>query len=173
MTWRQVDALERIYELRTFEEEVIGTLRWDRELRSSAVAECSKGAWRFQRYGLLRSRVVVRELDSESDVAVLRMNWKGGGALQISGGRRYHWSNASLWDSSWAFSTDSGDLLLGISTRLARARPHAELRVEPGAASLQDLDLLVLLSGYLQALITDDLAAVLEAAVTASGPEDQ
>ena len=163
MSWREVSSLPRLHELRLMDGEVIGTLRWDEALGSFAVAECSKGTWMFRRRGLVKARVIVREQGSESDVAVLRTNWKGGGTLQVSGERRYHWSNVSLWASSWAFSTDSGELLLGISTKQALVRLHAEVSVEPGAASLQDLDLLVLLSGYLHTLIADDFAAVLAA----------
>jgi hypothetical protein len=166
LSWRQAIALERLHELRTIEGEVVGTLRWEKELRSFAVAECSKGAWTFERRGVLQSRVVVRERGSEAELAALGMNWRGGGALQVSGGRRYHWSNTSLWNSSWAFSTDSGELLLRVSSKPALARPHAVVTVEPGAASLPDLDLLVLLSGYLLILVSDDLAAVLAAAVS-------
>ena len=161
MGWREVSSLPRLHELRTMHGDVMGTLRWDEELGSSAVAECSRGTWIFRRRGLVKSRVIVREQGSESDVAVLRTNWKGGGTLQGSGGQKYHWSNASLWASSWVFSTDAGELLFEISTQQARERRDAEVRVEPCAASLQDLDLLVLLSGYLHALVSDDFALAL------------
>src|SRR5262245_29215603 len=163
MSWQPTSSFKRVYELRAGVE-ILGMLRWEKACGSLAVAECAHRAWTFKRGGFLSPRVTVRTPGSDLDSAVLSTQWRGGGTLRVLGGRSYRWSNTSLLRSSWAFSTDSDELLVSLRPRFSLMRHHAEVMIEPRAVSLEDLELLVLLAGYLLILISDDAAAALAAA---------
>src|SRR5262245_41787962 len=138
LVWTQPRVLKRAYELRAGRV-VLGSLRWAKAFSPLATAECSGTQWTFERHGFLSPRVSVRARGSGSDVAVLQRNWRGRGIVQVIGGRTYHWSKTSLWRSSWAFASDSGELLLRFSATCKLMRHHAQVSAEPRAASNVDL----------------------------------
>lgn len=166
MIWSQPRLFQHEYELHVGDR-LVGSLRWGGAFRSIAIGELAGRQWTFRRSGFFCSQVTVCAADSTADSAVFRADWKGGGAAQFRGGRRYQWSRSGFWRSSNAFSSDTGEVLLTVSPRYRLMRFYARARVEPHAASGTDLDLLALLSGYLlvQAVDNGAVAAVVAMAV--------
>lgn len=159
--------MPRAFELRDGRD-VLATLRWLKVFGSIAVGETSVGSWSYKRAGFLHPRVHVREPGSERDVAVLRMSWSGGGTLESPEGRSYRWRNTKFWRSEWAFEGDAGKPLLAVRPVFSGLKYGAELKVDPEARRLRDLDLLVPLAWYLLVLFSDDAAAA-SGAVTVTG----
>src|SRR5262245_49240940 len=157
LTWTQPRLLQRSYELRAGEE-VVGSLRWEKLFSSRAIAECSGEQWTIERAGFFHPRITARALGSGTDVAVLEKGWCGRGTLEVRGGGTYHWAKTSFWRPSWAFTSGSGELLLSFSTRCVLMGHQADVKVEPRGVSSTDLELLLLLGGYLLVLNSDEAA---------------
>lgn len=153
LVWAQPRAFKSIYELRA-EDEVLATLRWEQKNR--VVAESAEGTWTFQRTGIFRQTVTVRTPGSEAEIAVLRPNWKGEGALEGPAGRRYLWKKISFWSYNWMFTAETGAPLLRLKTKPYLFRSAADLEIDYSAVSLSDLSLLAALGWYLMLLAAQD-----------------
>jgi hypothetical protein len=157
LAWIQPAALKHVYELRSGDE-VAGTLEWQEGLTASAVAKSADGAWTVLRQGFLRPRVTVRTEGSTQDTAVFEPAWSGSGDIAIGGGRRLRLVPANLWRSEWRVTTPDGGILLRMRPDTALVRTTAKLEIDPSAASMPELALLVFLSWSVLVLMEDDLA---------------
>src|SRR6266849_9596869 len=71
--------------------EVAATLTWARSWGSLATGKSGGSEWTFKRLGFLRPRVTVRGTGSDSNLAVLSINWAGEGA-----GGVFRWRDVSV-----------------------------------------------------------------------------
>jgi hypothetical protein len=144
--WTQTGCRYPEYELWA-EDEIVGTLCWQRG--SLAVAETADGRWSFKRPGFGRSRVSVREVGSHTDIAASGSGWTGSGTLQLSAGRRFHWSAANLWHSQWVWQQANGTPLVRFESKQRIVKVEGRVTIERAALPFPELDLLVALGWYL------------------------
>ena len=156
LIWAQPSARRRAYELRAGEE-LVATLRRGRG--SVAAAEVAEGRWTFERAGFWRPRVTARPAGSDTAWASFDAGWAGGGTLDVSGGRRFEWAAANLWHTHWSWREPGGGPLVRFRSRQGLVTIEGRVEVEPAAATLPELALLVPLGWYLLLLLAQDTAA--------------
>ena len=161
LLWTPATAVKKSYELRAGEE-VVGTLSWQRG--SLAAADIAGNQWTFKREGFWHPRVTVRVAGSETDTAILRPGWLGAGTLELSATRHIQWSAANMWHAQWNWQETDGRPLVLFKSHQGWTKQTGTVDVDPAAASLSELPLLVSLGWYLLVLLAQDTTA----AVTAS-----
>lgn len=162
MRWSRPRLLERRYTLQAGDD-LLAVLRWESLFSCQAVAETADGTWVLQRTGFFRSRVVVRAVGSDTEVATVRAGWSGTGEIQASDHRRYRWRKAGFWSPFWFLEGEDGLPL--VEFERAFLRRAAAVRVQPSAGAIPDLALLVALGWYLLVLADDDAAGAAAAAL--------
>jgi hypothetical protein len=128
---------------------LVATLRYQSSAR--AVAKAAAGHWTFRRSGFWHPRVSVWAADSASAEAVFSARWTGTGTLELSVGRRMHWSAAHVWQA------EDGTPLVETTIRPGMTRLEGAVALSPAAACRPDLALLVLLGWYLVVLQAQDM----------------
>jgi hypothetical protein len=167
LEWTKGSGQKREYELRAGQE-VVALLRWDKAFGSLAAATASEGEWTFKRSGFFSPRVTTRLLGSETEVLVFKPTWRCEGTVECSSGARFRWLNTGFWRSEWTFASENGDPLVHFKLHSALLKQSAEVRVEPGAASLPELSLLALLGWYVLVLMSQDAGATAAGAAVAA-----
>jgi hypothetical protein len=155
LAWVQPAALRREHELRAGED-VVASLRFQRG--SLADAEADGDHWTFKREGFWNPRITVRVIGSDTNVAVFRPRWLGGGTLELPDGRAFGLSSANFWQSEWVWQ-EKDQQLIRFKGRHGFLKANGAVEIQPAAASLAELPLLVLLGWYLILLHAEDAAA--------------
>jgi hypothetical protein len=155
LLWVQPAARKRDYELRA-SDDVVATLRFQRG--SLADAEAEGHHWTFKRQGFWQPRVTVRVAGSDSDVAIFRPRWVGGGTLDFTDGRSVDLRSANFWQSEWVWQEKDQPLIL-FKGRHGLVKAKGAVEIQPAAAGRPDVALLVLLGWYLILLHADDAAS--------------
>jgi hypothetical protein len=166
LIWIQAKSRSRSFKL-TCGESQIGFLNFEKSCGSLAVAEVSSQRWTFKRVGFLAPRVTVREPDSDSDFAIFRPQWGGGGTCEIDGRAHFHWRCLDFWQTQWAFVNDDNRRVLSFSHHQGFFKASAKLEIDESAAAESQLPLLIAFGWYLMVLAADDATAVI-AATTAT-----
>jgi len=150
LTWTRAGTSRRTYELRAGAE-VVATLRYARGWGADAVVEAGDSSWTFRRVGFWHPRVTVRVVGSETDLATFHARGMGRGMLDLSPTRRFQRVATIFAPSSpiqWMWQqTDATSLVLIRPYGLMKIRGKVE--IEPAAAALPELDLLVTFGWYL------------------------
>ena len=127
--------------------------------------EAADGRWALQSRNMRSGeRVVIRELDSQADIAVVKRGRKHGlfqrdnDYLAFSDGRIAMWKKASRWHDEWDWVDSNGGPLIHFQ------RGHRVV-LEPYALALPELSLLVIVGWHLMQLQEE---ARTQAAVTAA-----
>jgi hypothetical protein len=167
LAWSHPGVLTRGYDLLAGDD-VVATLRWEKIFGSLATAVTAEGSWTFKRGGFLSPRVTVRIAGAETDLASLKARWCGDGTLEFADGRRYRWTHAGFWRTEWFFASESGDPLMRLTPKFALLGHAADVKIEPAAASIPDLTLLLTLAWYLVVLMSQDAGGATAAVVAAS-----
>ena len=167
MVWTQPNAFKEEYELKA-SSGLLGTLNFRSSWGSLAVAETANGCWTFKRVGFLTTRVSIRRCDSETEVASFRNNsWSGGGTLEMPDGRVFR-ASTIFWQTRMELMTDRDELILSYKDVGGFFKRTATLVIDPGAASLTELPMVVMLSWYLLVMMYRDSSAT-ASATTAMG----
>lgn len=164
LLWIQPAARRREHELRAGDD-VVTTLRFQRG--SLADAEAEGHHWTFKRQGFWQPRVTVRVPGSDTDIAVFRPHWAGGGTLDFADGGSVRLSSANFWQSEWVWQEKEHPLIL-FKGRHGIVKAKGAVEIQPGAAGRPDTPLLVLLGWYLILLHADDSAAATVGATVAA-----
>jgi hypothetical protein len=165
LSWVQRSAVKQAYELRAGEE-VTGSLVWQRG--TLAVGEIAGRRWTVKREGFWHPRITVRVQDSDLDTVVFHPSWRGGGLLELAGGRILRFRAANVWRSQWDWQEAAGDVLVRFRSRQGLFKSGAELEIMPAAAGLPELSLLAVLGWYLIVLGARDSAVSSSGAVIAA-----
>ena len=160
LLWIQPAALKRQHELRAGDD-VVATLTFQRG--SLADGEAAGGHWTFKRQGFWQPRVTVRTAGSDVDLAVFHPRWVGGGTLEFPDGRAARLSSANFWQSEWVWQENEKPLIR-FTGRHGFIKANGAVEIQPDAAALADLAMLVLLGWYLILLHAEDSAAASSAA---------
>lgn len=160
LTWVQPRASKMEYELRAGDI-VAATLVFRSSFGSFATATSADGIWTFKRVGFFNTRVTVRALNSETDLAVFRNNtWKGGGTLEMADGRKYP-ANTNFWATQYEFTTESGEKLISYKKIGGILRMSSVTEIHPMAKNLRELPWMVLLGWYLTLMMSMEATAVI------------
>jgi hypothetical protein len=158
LRWVRPKRTKLAFQLRD-EEAVLATLAWARGSRAQGA--WARGQYDFRREGWLRQRILVHDAaagDSGEPVATMASR---GGALSLPDGRALLWKKPARWTNERVW-VDSD------ATELVRFRPRRGetlVTIQPGASSLPDLPLLLLLGQYLLVLTQQDAVAATSAAM--------
>jgi len=156
------------FELRAGET-VVATLAWARGSR--AVGEWVEGQYLFSREGWLRPRILVRSARTEATAAagapdepIATFAYRGG-ALTFPDGRAFLWKKPKRLTTERVWVDSAATVLVRV--RPARWGATAAVTIQPEAAGLPELPLLVLLGQYLVVLAAQDAAAASAAGTVA------
>lgn len=171
LEWRESSAAEPRYELWAGED-LLAALSFGSPCRTIATVETREGRWTFQQAGFLRPTVLLREEDSDLDLAVFHPGLLGHGRLRFTNGVTFHWRHEGLGSVAWSFRGDGGEVLIALKlepdaeTGPGPHRVQAEVEVTPAGHFSPRVPLLAALGWYLILLHRKDLA-------TAAGPVEQ
>ena len=140
-------------------EEIVATLRWRKNVGTTAVARSPDGTWTFKAAGFLNPRVTVRLPNSDYDFATFRARNAGEGDLEAMNDQRFVWRCVNFWQNSWAFFNPAGDRLLALRAENSAGKTTGTLTVDPKGAQHPETGYLVVLAWYLLVLMAGDAAA--------------
>jgi hypothetical protein len=154
LVWRRPGVFSRELILEAGSEE-LAALRWEKWFSFEAVAESADGLWLIgrRRSASLLGDVVVRDPGSGIEVAAFKRSWRGTGAVRFASGAEYRWGREGFWRPRYFWAAESGSPLLSFRTVVGFGRRY-EMDVDPSARSLAELPVLVLLGGYVMALMS-------------------
>jgi hypothetical protein len=157
LKWAQPSAFTMRFELRKALE-LAGTLVFRSAFGSLATAEGADGCWTFKRVGFLQTRVSIRSCGDDHDLATFKnQTWSGGGTLELASGKKLL-ANTNFWSTSLQFTTETGDALVSFNTG-GVFHLGAAVVVNPQAADMNELPLIVMLGWYLIVMMHSDQTA--------------
>jgi hypothetical protein len=157
LVWVQPARSKQAFELRA-SDDVVATLEFERS--SLASAETAGQKWTFKREGFWHPQVTIRVPGSDSNVAVFKPAWTGGGSLELSEGRLLRFGAANFWHSQWDWSDVASQApLLHFKSHAGLLRMEGQVDIETAAVTYPELPLLVVLGWYLLILFARDSAA--------------
>jgi hypothetical protein len=166
LVWAQPSRTTQAFELHA-PNEVVGTLAFKRSSLAEGVAEDRQ--WTFKREGFWHPQVTVRVAGSDTNVAVFKPSWGGGGTLEIAPGRLLHFGAANFWHSQWDWQDPDGTPLVHFKSHQGFLKMEGQVEMEPGAMALPELSLLIVLGWYLLILFARDSAAATGAVAATAG----
>jgi hypothetical protein len=159
MQWVKPKWTRREFELRSGDA-AVATLRWTGGSRAEGAYAGGDG-YHFQREGWLRQRILIHQTVGEHTDEPFATFASRGGTLSLQDGRAFRWGKPRRWTNERVWFDDAGAELVRFSPR----RGGAAVTLQPGAAALPELPLLLLLGQYLLVLAADDAAAATSAAM--------
>jgi len=151
------------YELVSSTGEVEATLHFRSSFGSFATAESADGCWTFKRVGFWQTKVTVRPCGSDEDIARFKNNtWSCGGTLEFPDGRTFQ-ANTNFWQTKFRFESPTGEKLIEFETS-GLLHLSIAVAVQPGASTMVDLPLMVMLGCYLVVMMHVDQATTAVAA---------
>jgi hypothetical protein len=155
--WVQLRGIRHQFELRS-EDELCGTLRWEKAFGSLASSTSDDGQWTFKRVGFLNPRVTVRQPGSDLDIAIFKPGWNGSGVLEFPDGRRFQWEHKDFWRLEWIFE-EAGQELCRFKSKVSSLKMKVRVDLSPSVKNLPEASLVASLGMYLLVLMRDDSAA--------------
>ena len=156
LVWAQPSRIQQAFELRDANE-IYGTLHFERG--SLAAGDTSNQHWTFKRQGFWHPQVTIRIPGSDSNWALFKPSWSGGGALELPDGRILKFGAANFWHSQWDWQDQTGQPLVHFKGHAGILKMEGEVDIEASARTIDVLDLLVVLGWYLLILFARDAAA--------------
>jgi hypothetical protein len=169
LTWEQSGKLASKL---SADGEVAATLTWARSWGSLATGKSGDSEWTFKRLGFLRPRVTVRETSSDSNLAVLSINWAGEGAVVFSDGETFQFKRSGFWHPEWAMLDSRGMRVFLLRPDSGWRKKRADVEFRGAAAPIKRTLLLAILAWYVIILISDydyDGGGSVAAVMAASG----
>jgi len=153
--WRRPTLLSREMILEAGSE-TLASLRWDKWYSFDAVAESADGRWRLHRRRLISvlSSCVVTEAATGAEVATFQRNWRSTGEVRFASGSQFHWGFEGFWRRTYFWADGSGTQLMTMRSVLGFGLHRYEMSVDPAARSLAELPVLVMLGGYVMAMLS-------------------
>ena len=166
LAWRQPSALERRFEL-NYNFGNLGWLAFTSAWRETAEAEIGMQGWKFDRVGFFRRKVLIWHKGEQEPFATYQPHtWRPGGWLELPSGSSYE-LNSNFWSSRFELRTADERVLLTFH-KSGVFRTSVEIEVDPAAARLPELPLLVAFGMYAILLHQHDAAAAGAVVATSS-----
>ncbi len=157
LRWVQPKAVKQQFELHSGDE-VLAVMQWQSSWRSSATAETAEGNWSFNRRGF-RQQVSIEANRADLPIPTLSRRWTGSATLTFPDGQSYLWKRSGFWGIKRAWTTPDGVPLVTFKTAYGLFKTGGEVAIEPTAATLPELALLMTLGWYLVVMAARDAAA--------------
>lgn len=159
LTWRRPGWLRRELILEAGSER-LARLSWPRWYSFEAAAESGDGRWTLgrPRGWSLHGGCLVRDAASGVEVATFRRNWRGKGTARFVSGAQYAWAWEGFWRPRYFWADGGMKPLLTFRTLFSFGRSY-EMTADPAARALAELPVLVLLGGYVMAMISAQASA--------------
>ena len=150
---------------------IYAKITWVKSWGSLATGESADGRWTLKRVGFLRPRVTVRIDGSQSDLAVVKMDWNGGGNVAFTDASSFNFIRAGFWHPELVLADSMGGKVFTMTPSTGLGRMGATLELENEAArSSWRTSLLAIVGWYLSVLVAEyDQNVTLIAAAGASG----
>ena len=158
--WIRPQRLRLAFELHAGES-VLATLDWDGRVR--AVGTWAEGQYRVGREGWLQPRTLVYDTGSTGSGEPAAIFTHRGGTLNFSPNRAFLWKKPKEWTTERVWQDAAATVL--VRCRPARWRVPSAVTVQPEAAGMPEVPLLVLLSQFLLVLAEQDAAMASTAAI--------
>ena len=166
LAWRQPSVMERRYEL-NYNFGNLGWLAFTSAWRETAEAEIGMQGWKFDRVGFFRRKVLIWHKGEAEPFATYQPHtWRPGGWLELPDGASYE-LNSNFWSSRFELRTADERVLLTFH-KSGWFRTSVEIEVDPTAARLTELPLLVAFGMYAILLHQHDSAAAGAVVATSS-----
>jgi hypothetical protein len=157
--WLQPKVMERYYEFRSPDSALLASLKWGRGFAMSALAESANGMLIFERLGLFKSGISIRQSPTDIPIANYSPKVFGKGILKFSDGRVYNFGPRDFWWRECAFTNSLGSPVVKFRNNrkiqsfsdIFKARGKVE--VAPEAGNLAELPLLITFGWFLLMLI--------------------
>ena len=153
LKWVKVRSSKQRYELRTAEDEVLGSItrsNWT----SRAEVEAPGNHWVFERKGIFRQRVIIRSGGTGEEPAEY-IYQSSSGRLIYPDWRVFLWKQDNFWGTKWVWMTEDGQPLIGFQTS-GFLKVQGEINITPDLADEKAPSLLIFLGWYLYTLYQDD-----------------
>ncbi len=152
--WRRPGVFSRELILEAGSERLAG-LRWEKWYSFQADASSADGRWIIgrRRAASLRGAHVVSDATSGAEVAAFKFNWRGPGVVRFTSGLEYRWEREGFWRPRYFWTTTERSPLITFRSLMGFGRSY-EMIVDPAARSLAELPVLVLLGGYVMAMMS-------------------
>jgi hypothetical protein len=154
LQWTRVKRCKRAFELQSGDE--VLAMLYPREGTNSMIVEAADGHWELKRRSFWNSEIVITELPSQAEIAVVRRGRNK--RVTFVDGRLFTLTQSSYWRNDWVWLNDE-------ATPLIHYQRGKRLAVEPTAFSLPELSLLVIAGWYLIMLQQEEDNATAAAAV--------
>ena len=103
--------------------------------------------------GSMRGQVVVRDADTQAQLATFQRHWRRTGILRFVSGAEYRWEREGFWRTRFFWSSARQERLVAYASRFG-LHSRCEMEVDPGAHRLHELPVLVLLGAYLMSMVS-------------------
>jgi hypothetical protein len=156
--WTQPSAMDASYTLEAGDA-VAATLTFRSSFGSLATGESADGCWTFKRVGFFATRVTIRACGGDSEIAVFHnATWKGGGTLDLSGGRVYR-ANVNFWQTRFEVTTDTDVPLVSFTHIRGAFHLASDVHIHDAARDVAELPWIVMLGWYLTVMAHRDSAS--------------
>ena len=172
LLWAQPKTIHQFFELR-LNDDLYGTLNFPKSTGSLAEVESFDGKWSFKRIGIFYTKITIRELGNENDLAVFKPNlMASSGLLEFANGTSFTWEAANFWATRFEFKDSAGNLLVtfraGVDDPKLKDwfKTQARVEITEQAKNLSELSVIILLGWYLIIILHMDssTSAVIAAA---------
>jgi len=158
LAWLSGGGLREAFVLRA-DGEVIGGLQFESESR--AVGELDGRAWILECHECKLHQNVLVHLQSTNElVATFTQKWTGGGIVTFESGVRYCWNPTHVWSTSHCFRRE-GQAATVCMVQGAPSRKGSKVLICADASRLPETPVLILLGGFLEVLLFERLATVI------------
>ncbi len=136
--------------------QVYATVTWVKVWGSLAIGESADGRWTLKRVGFLRPRVTVRSEGSHSDLAVVTMDFGGGGKVAFSDASAFTFRRMGFWRPVLSLEDSTGRKVFTLTPSSRLGKRGATLKLEEEAArSSWRTSLLAVVAWYIGVLVTE------------------
>ncbi|MCX6033166.1 MAG: hypothetical protein NT169_28260 [Chloroflexi bacterium] len=145
--------------------EPVAVLRFSDAFGATAIAESADGCWKISRPAAHKTRVIIADAGSDTEIAVLQSGGRDdAGTLQLPDGRRFQFTTNFL-RTAYAFRSPQGFPVVRLKTG-GVLRMLAEITLAPETHELSELPWMTMLGWYLAVMAHRDHGA----AVSIVGP---
>ena len=156
-TWTQLAGFKSEYELR-FGDDLVATMKFPKMLSSAALFQCEEGIWTIERVGFFDRKTVVRQVNSDKEIAnYSRRRWNRGGIIELSEGRTLA-LRPDPWSRTMEVYKEEGNPIVTLKGR-GIFKYNVDLSMSRSALHWPELPLLVALAFYQMIMARRDAAA--------------
>ena len=136
--------------------EALASLHWEKWYSFDAVGESADGRWLLHRRRSIAvlSGCVVTEAATGVEVATYQRNWRSTGEARFASGSQFPWRFEGFWRRTYFWADEAGSRLVTFQSVFGFGGHRYEVGIDPAARERAELPVLVLLGGYIMAMLS-------------------